>query len=149
MPVTLQYVDQARWEQDDQTRHDLTRIYHDTPEERMPPAAVEPFIRSHLEAGHVFACAHFNARLLGAVALDRSRPGVWQLSDLCVRAVTRRRGVGTRLVALVAEQAAAGGCDMHVAGGPLPLADQMLLARLGYRQADDGSLVLLPRGSAS
>ena len=31
MPVTLHYVDQARWEAEEQVRIDLIRIYEDAP----------------------------------------------------------------------------------------------------------------------
>ncbi|SHM30599.1 acetyl-CoA sensor PanZ family protein [Vreelandella subglaciescola] len=142
MPVTLKHVDQTRWDQDAQVRRDLVRIYLDAPAERMTPPAVEPFIEQHLRAGHRFACALFNARLLGAVALNQASDGTWWLSDLCVRTTTRRRGVGTRLMALVAEQAKAQGRDLRVATASLSLADHMLLARLGYRSEDEGSVVL-------
>lgn len=145
MPVTLHHVDQTRWDQDPQTRRDLVRIYLDAPAERMTQPAVEPFIEQHLRAGHGFACALFNARLLGAVALSQADDGTWWLSDLCVRTTTRRRGVGTRLMALVAEQAHAQGRDVRVATTSLSLADHMLLARLGYRSEDEGSVVLASR----
>lgn len=146
MPVTLHHVDQTRWEQDAQVRHDLRRIYFDAPAERMTQAEVEPFIEQHLRAGKRFACALFNARLLGAVVLDPSGDDAWWLSDLCVRETTRRRGVGTRLMALVAEQAHAQGRDLRVATASLAHADHMLLARLGYRSQDDGSVVLAAAG---
>lgn len=149
MPVTLHYVDQTRWEKDAQARRDLARIYLDAPAERMAPAAVEPFIAQHLEAGHYFACALFNARLLGAVAISQADDGGWWLSDLCVRKTTRRRGVGTRLMALVAEQAGLQERDLHVATAALSLADQMLLSRLGYRPAENGSVVLASRAGLS
>ena len=149
MPVTLHHVDQTRWEQGAQTRRDLIRIYHDAPAERMTAPAVEPFIEQHLRAGHRFACALFNARLLGAVALSQAGDGVWWLSDLCVRQTTRRRGVGTRLMALVAEQANAQKRDLRVATASLSHADRMLLSRLGYRPVDDSSVVLAARGCTS
>ncbi|MDN6180095.1 MAG: PanM family protein [Halomonas subglaciescola] len=145
MPVTLHHVDQSRWEQDAQARRDLLRIYLDAPAERIALPSAEPFITQHLHAGRGFACALFNARLLGAVAVDQAGDGTWWLSDLCVRKTTRRRGVGTRLMTLVAEQAKAEGRDLRVATASLSLADQMLLARLGYRAENDGSVVLAAR----
>ncbi|MYL25016.1 acetyl-CoA sensor PanZ family protein [Vreelandella massiliensis] len=136
MPVTLHHVDRARWEADAQTRLDLVRIYQDAPDDRMPPHTVEPFIEQHLKAQHAFACALFNARLLGAVALKEAEDGAWWLSDLCVRKTTRRRGVGSRLMALLAEQAYAEGRAVRIKTASLPLADRVLLSKLGYRPVE-------------
>lgn len=147
MPVTLQHLDQNRWEEDAQARQDLIRIYLDAPAERMADTAAEPFIRQRLQAGNGFACAHFNARLLGAVVLAPAANGDWWLSDLCVRATTRRRGVGTRLMALVAAEAHAEGHDLRVANATLTHADRMLMSRLGYRSDGDESLILAAQGA--
>lgn len=139
MPVTLQYVDQARWEADEQVRIDLVRIYEDAPQERMPTPTVLPFIEQHLSKQHVFACAHFNDRLLGAVALHEADDRAWWLAELCVRKTTRRRGVGSRLMALLGEQAKQEGRVLRIATTTLPLADRMLLSKLGYRPVADSS----------
>ena len=131
MPVTLHLVDNAAWVEDAQIRLDLQRIYLDAPAERLP-AAVDDFIRDHLSAGHFFGCARFNDRLLGAVAV-RSDPDAWWLSQMCVRKTTRRRGVGSRLLALISRSAHDRGCQLRVPASQLPMPDQMLLSRLGYR----------------
>jgi len=132
MPVTLHYVDQARWQADEQVRLDLIRIYYDEPQDRMPSQTVEPFIEQHLQH-HFFGCAHFNDRLLGAVAIQQAQDGAWWLSDLCVRKATRRRGVGSRLMALLGEKAKEEGRVLRIATSSLPLADRVLLSKLGYR----------------
>ncbi len=147
MPVTLQQVDQAAWEADAQVRLDLARIYTDAPAERLP-LPVDDFIRDHLAHGHLFSCARFNDRLLGAVAVKPDQQA-WWLSHLCVRRTTRRRGVGSRLLSLVSEVAHAEGCRLYAASSQLPVADQMLLTRLGYRLTQDGDyfeLDLSPQG---
>ncbi|MGO2880057.1 MAG: acetyl-CoA sensor PanZ family protein [Halomonas sp.] len=133
MPVTLERVDQACWENDEQVRLDLMRIYEDAPKERVPAQAVLPFIEQHLKAKHFFACAHFNDRLLGAVAIQEGQDRAWWLSELCVRKTTRRRGVGSRLMALLGEQAKQEGRKLRIDISSLPLADQVLLSKLGYR----------------
>lgn len=133
MPVTLQHVDQARWQADEQVRLDLVRIYRDAPQERMPTPTVEPFIEQHLNGQHFFACAHFNDRLLGAVAVQEGEDRAWWLSELCVRKTTRRRGVGSRLMALLGEQAKQEGRVLRIETSSLPLADRVLLSKLGYR----------------
>lgn len=133
MPVTLHHVDQARWEADEQVRLDLVRIYQDAPQERMPTPTVEPFIDAHFNGRHFFACALFNDRLLGAVAVQEGTDRAWWLSELCVRTTTRRRGVGSRLMALLGEQAKQEGRVLRIETSSLPLADRVLLSKLGYR----------------
>ncbi|MGO2243013.1 MAG: acetyl-CoA sensor PanZ family protein [Halomonas sp.] len=133
MPVTLHHVDQARWEADEQVRLDLVRIYQDAPQERIPTPTVEPFIDAHFNGRHFFACALFNDRLLGAVAIQEGTDRAWWLSELCVRTTTRRRGVGSRLMALLGEQAKQEGRVLRIETSSLPLADRVLLSKLGYR----------------
>ncbi|MFP4137682.1 MAG: acetyl-CoA sensor PanZ family protein [Halomonas sp.] len=144
MPVTLHPVDRGAWEADDQARVDLARIYADAPAERLP-AAVDDFIEQHLVAGHAFLCARFNDRLIAAVA-RRDDGAAWWLSHFCVREPTRRRGVGTRLLALVGEAAAGEGRRLCAEASQLQMADQLLLSRLGYRldHAGDHYELILP-----
>ncbi|MFY0992330.1 acetyl-CoA sensor PanZ family protein [Halomonas sp. C05BenzN] len=137
MPVTLHPVDLATWEADAQARLDLARIYADAPAERLP-RPVDDFIREHLAASHFFFCARFNERLLGAVAVEDDQQA-WWLSHLCVRKTTRRRGVGTRLLALVGSAALDEGRKLRAPSSQLPVADQMLLSRLGYRLTQAGN----------
>ncbi|MBE0463182.1 MAG: acetyl-CoA sensor PanZ family protein [Halomonadaceae bacterium] len=133
MPVTLEHVDLARWDADEQVRLDLIRIYEDAPKERVPAQDVLPFIEQHLNAHHFFACAHFNDHLLGAAAIQEGPDRAWWLSELCVRKITRRRGVGSRLMALLGEQAKQEERKLRIETTHLPLADQVLLSKLGYR----------------
>ncbi|MBW5801904.1 acetyl-CoA sensor PanZ family protein [Halomonas elongata] len=149
MPVTLQRVDQATWEADAQVRTDLLRIYADAPAERLSQDP-ETFVREHLSAtAHFFCCAHFNDRLLGAVAV-RPDAEAWWLSHLCVRKATRRRGVGTRLLTLTGKAAHHDGHRLRMLSSQLSMADQMLLQRLGYRLTQAGDyfeLDLPPKGA--
>ena len=97
----------------------------------------------------IFWAARFNDRLLGAVAVSPG-DGRWRMFDLCVRKTTRRRGVGSRLLALISAAANRDGVALSVAGSQLTLADQMLLKRLGYqltRSGDDFQLDL-PTGES-
>ena len=148
MPVTLQRVDQAIWEADAQVRSDLTRIYADAPTERLP-APPEQFVDDHLAAERCFFCARFNDRLLGALAVSPDDQA-WWLSHLCVRETTRRRGVGSRLLALTGEAAHADGRRLRVLSSQLPMADQVLLTRMGYRLTQAGDyfeMDLSPKGA--
>ncbi|XKE45835.1 acetyl-CoA sensor PanZ family protein [Halomonas organivorans] len=148
MPVTLDRVDHAAWEADAQVQTDLVRIYADAPAERLslPPDA---FIRVQLEDAGFFCCARFNDRLLGAVAVSPDDEA-WWLSHLCVRKTTRRRGVGSRLLALTSAAAHEDGHRLRVMASELPFPDQMLLSRLGYRLTQAGDyfeLDLPPKGA--
>lgn len=136
MPVTLYAIDLANWEADAQVKDDLARIYKDAPPERLP-ARVDDFIRQHLDVGNFFFGARLNDHLLGAVAIAEDTEA-WWLSHLCVRKTTRRRGVGSRLLALVSRQALAEGRQLRAPASQLPVADQMLLSRLGYRLTKAG-----------
>ncbi|GGX99164.1 hypothetical protein GCM10007160_28470 [Litchfieldella qijiaojingensis] len=137
MPVTLHKVDHACWAGDAQVAHDLSRIYADAPAERLPLPADE-FIQQHLSSGGLFCCARFNERLLGAIAV-MCDDEAWWLSHFCVRKATRRRGVGSRLLALVGEAAYGEGCVLRVATSTLMMGDQLLLSRHGYRLVDGGN----------
>lgn len=85
-----------------------------------------------MTAGGAFLCARFNDRLIGAVAL-RDDGKAWWLSHFCVRKPTRRRGVGSRLLALVGEAASAEEKPLRAELAQLQMADQLMLSRLGYR----------------
>lgn len=148
MPVTLQRVDQAAWDTDSQLQVDLKRIYADAPVECLP-APLDDFVRDHLSGGHAFFCARFNDRLLGAVAVVTDAQA-WWLSHFCVRKTTRRRGIGSRLLALVSANAHQQGSRLRVASRQLSMADQLLLNRLGYRLTQAGDyfeLDFLPKGA--
>ncbi|MFC3283261.1 GNAT family N-acetyltransferase [Litchfieldella rifensis] len=137
MPVTLHKVDYACWAADVQVARDLSLIYADAPAQRLPLPADE-YILQHLSQGGLFCCARFNERLLGAVAVERDDEA-WWLSHFCVRKATRRRGVGSRLLALVGESAYGEGRVLRVAVSSLMVGDQLLLSRLGYRLAEGGN----------
>ncbi|WP_192036024.1 acetyl-CoA sensor PanZ family protein [Halomonas sp. YLGW01] len=136
MPVTLQKVAKAEWERDAQLALDLSRIYADAPAERLPLPA-DAYIRDQFDRQGIFCCARFNDRLLGAVAMTVV-DGVWWLSNLCIRKTTRRRGVASRLVTLICQEAFREGCLLRVAASMLMLGDELLLKRLGFRLVAGG-----------
>jgi ribosomal protein S18 acetylase RimI-like enzyme len=57
--------------------------------------------------------ARFNDRLLGAGRLQR-HGSLWYLSHLCVRKVTRRRGVAERLVNQAQKMASQAGAELRL-----------------------------------
>lgn len=147
MPVQLMQADAQALADQSAWRADLEKIYSEA----------EPLRRTlqgqELEAPHFidtalqdrcnwFAAALFNDHLIGAVLVS-SLPEEWQLRHLCVRQVTRRRGVGSRLMALVAERGREKGLRICVPDENLTHADQMLVRRLGYfLDASSGHFIL-------
>ena len=111
-----------------QDRIDLAKIYADAPAWLLVPHAdAEALIDSSLADGSLIA-GRFNDRLLGAAQLRRSADH-WQLSHLCVRKVTRRRGVGKRLLDESLRLAAEAGKPLRLAAPAGHLDAQALAAR--------------------
>lgn len=89
-----------------QDRSDLEKIYADAPAWLLAPHAdAAGLIDAALAAGTLIA-GRFNDRLLGAALLGTDAQG-YLLSHLCVRKITRGRGVAARLVAESRRRAAA------------------------------------------
>ena len=78
----------------------IIRLQHFSDQDRIDPGKIWPsqdLSTLTLDENHRLYAARFNERLLGAVRVTLG--GVeGELSDLCVREVTRRRGVGQYLV---------------------------------------------------
>ena len=93
MPIVVEHLEQATH----QDQQDLQKIYRDAPAWLFEPFSdATQLIARCLEEGSLIA-ARFNDRLLGAARLQRHQDA-WRLSHLCVRNITRRRGVAERLV---------------------------------------------------
>ena len=73
-------------------------------------------IEACLRDGSLIA-GRFNDRLLGAARLQRHQD-VWHLSQLCVRKITRRRGVAERLVNEGAKNGPDSGATLQPAVAP-------------------------------
>jgi ribosomal protein S18 acetylase RimI-like enzyme len=71
----------------------------------------------------------FNDRLLGAARLQR-HSDVWHLSQLCVRKITRRRGVAERLVNEAQKMASQSGATLRLLAPAGHLEAQALAAKL-------------------
>lgn len=101
MPVIVEAVVQPSA----QDRTDLEKIYADAPAWLLAPHADAA---SLIEAGLARGCliaGRFNDRLLGAAWLEQATDG-WRLAHICVRRITRGRGVGQRLIAAARQRAA-------------------------------------------
>ena len=80
-----------------------------------------------MAAGTLIA-GRFNDRLLGAALLT---PGdrAWHLSHLCVRRITRQRGVGRRLLDEARRMASEAGCELRLSAPAGHLEASALAAR--------------------
>ncbi|HHX36278.1 MAG TPA: PanM family protein [Gammaproteobacteria bacterium] len=76
---------------------DLEKIYADAPSWLISPYANAAALLEHGLTSNTLVTARFNSRLLGAALLDK-QAGTWTLSHLCVRALTRKRGVARRVL---------------------------------------------------
>ncbi|MBD9678426.1 acetyl-CoA sensor PanZ family protein [Pseudomonas sp. PDM18] len=93
MPVVVQHLTQPS----DQDRQDLLKIYADAPQWLLAPFAdADALVTRGLAEGRLLT-GRFNDRLLGAAWIERDGD-IWRLSRLCVRQVTRNRGVARRLL---------------------------------------------------
>ena len=125
MPIIIESLKQATA----QDQQDLQKIYHDAPEWLFAPFADDvQLIESCLKDGSLIG-GRFNDRLLGAARLQRHGE-VWNLSQLCVRKVTRRRGVAERLVNEAQKMASQAGAELRLLAPEGHFEAQALAARL-------------------
>jgi GNAT superfamily N-acetyltransferase len=111
-----------------QDRSDLAKIYADAPTWLLVPYADgAALIDAGIARGELLA-GRFNDRLLGAALLERG-PQRWRLSHLCVRSITRGRGVGRRLLDEAKRLAAEAGRPLYLAAPADHLESQALAAR--------------------
>ncbi len=108
MPVTVEEIIQPSR----QDREDLQKIYEDAPQWMLDDwhstdhcCAIARMLDTvaQTEGQHLYA-ARFNQRLLAALIVDKQGDS-WLIHRLCVRQLTRGRGVGGRLLLLVTQQA--------------------------------------------
>jgi GNAT superfamily N-acetyltransferase len=112
----------------EQDRIDLAKIYADAPDWLFAPHADgEALVSAGVVKGALIA-GRFNDRLLGAALLERFADR-WRISHLCVRNITRRRGVAARLLAEARRRAAADNLPLHLGAPSDHLETQALAAR--------------------
>ncbi|MEN2397737.1 aspartate 1-decarboxylase autocleavage activator PanM [Pseudomonas halotolerans] len=125
MPIVVEQLNQATC----RDRQDLRKIYQDAPAWLFEPCSDgTQLIEEYLKDGSLIA-ARFNDRLLGAARLQR-HTDVWQLSQMCVRNVTRRRGVAERLVSEARRMAAQNGAELRLLAPAGHLEAKALAAKL-------------------
>ena len=125
MPIIVELLNQATY----QDQQDLQKIYRDAPDWLFAPFTGETqLIEDCLQDGSLIA-GRFNDRLLGAARLQRHQD-VWHLSQLCVRKITRRRGVAERLVNEAQKMASQSGATLRLLAPAGHLEAQALAAKL-------------------
>ncbi|EJN26501.1 acetyltransferase [Pseudomonas sp. GM79] len=125
MPIIVEPLNQATY----QDQQDLQKIYRDAPEWLFAPFAGDlQLIEGCLLDGSLIA-GRFNDRLLGAARLQQHQD-VWHLSHLCVRKITRRRGVAERLVSEAQKMASQSGATLRLLAPAGHLEAQALAAKL-------------------
>lgn len=125
MPIIVEPLNEASY----QDQQDLQKIYRDAPNWLFAPFAGDvQLIEACLQDGSLIA-GRFNDRLLGAARLQRHQD-VWHLSQLCVRKITRRRGVAERLVNEAQKLASQSGATLRLLAPAGHLEAQALAAKL-------------------
>jgi GNAT superfamily N-acetyltransferase len=125
MPIVVESLIEVSY----QDQQDLHKIYRDAPDWLLAPFADDLQLIEHgLRDGKLIA-GRFNDRLLGAARLER-QPEVWLLSQLCVRKITRRRGVAERLVSEAQRMAEQQGATLRLQAPCGHLQAQALAAKL-------------------
>ncbi|MEB0043637.1 MULTISPECIES: acetyl-CoA sensor PanZ family protein [unclassified Pseudomonas] len=124
MPIVVESVHSATY----QDQEDLQKIYRDAPQWLLAPFHDgQALIESGLSEGTLLA-ARFNDRLLGAACVQRNN-NIWHLSQLCVRKLTRRRGVAERLLVEAQKMARVAGCELRLLAPVGHLEAQALAAK--------------------
>ncbi|WP_415758314.1 acetyl-CoA sensor PanZ family protein [Pseudomonas sp. LT1P18] len=125
MPIIVEPLIEATY----QDQQDLQKIYRDAPHGLFAPFSGDlQLIEACLGDGSLIA-GRFNDRLLGAARLQR-QTDVWHLSQICVRKITRRRGVAERLVNEARKMASQAGVTLHLLAPAGHLEAQALAAKL-------------------
>ena len=99
MSVTIELLDLN----DDAQRADLEKIYEDSPGWMRRNLEAVDFIKQWIEPCAQIWGGCFNGRIIGAVGIRETDDGQ-QLIGLCVREVTRRRGVAFQMMELIMKE---------------------------------------------
>ena len=135
MPIQCEFIDNPS----QQDLLDLEKIYQEYPLDVAP----NDWLAQQLDAPSVkIFAARFNNRLLGALCLTQCNSvqdeHCWQLDHLCVRSVTRLRGVAHKILLDLQSLARDKHLSLIVSAHILPAPLQPLLARYGFKpRAED------------
>lgn len=125
MPVVVEFLQSATY----QDQADLQKIYRDAPSWLFTPFTdAMHLIESSLEE-NALVVARFNDRVVAAGRLKRHEV-TWELSHLCVRSPTRRRGFAEQLISEAQKSARESGCELRLLATAAPPEVQALAAKL-------------------
>ncbi|MBC3375577.1 aspartate 1-decarboxylase autocleavage activator PanM [Pseudomonas sp. SWRI92] len=125
MPIVVEHLNDATG----QDQQDLQKIYQDAPTWLLEPFCDAAQLISVCLAEGSLIAARFNDRLLGAARLQRHQDA-WHLSQMCVRKITRRRGVAERLVSEALRMARHDHVELRLSAPAGHLEAQALAAKL-------------------
>ena len=129
MPVTVSQVDLD----DPVQRADLEKIYADSPIWMRRDLSPEDFLEQWIVPCDQIWGGWFNGRILGSVGIRKTDEGQ-QLIGICVREVTRRRGVAFQMMELVLKQLSG---RVYIDTRQQPSTD-LLFDRLGFTKGEPG-----------
>jgi ribosomal protein S18 acetylase RimI-like enzyme len=125
MPIVVEYLQSPTY----QDQGDLQKAYRDAPTGFFEPFADALQLVEHCLGEGTLIAARFNDRLIGAARLQRCET-IWELSHLCVRTPTRRRGVAEALIVEAQKSAIQAGCELRLLTSAEPPEVQALAAKL-------------------
>jgi len=110
--------------------NDLVKIYSDYPVELATTnssQALSLWLRKQLSnPQNTLYAARFNGRLLGAMWIFKASEQNWKLEYLCVRELTRRRGIGDKLISEILMYAKESGAELDISITPEDLPPEIL-----------------------
>lgn len=121
MPVQLQQITEL----DQADAADLKKVYAD----QNFGDDIEQWAKQRLKEDFLLFAGRFNGAILGAVWIIPT-DNQWQIKALCVRDITRRRGVARQMMTLLIKEAEKRSLTLRCDHTFLPLA--ALLAELGF-----------------
>ena len=129
MPIYLEKLDSAGGGE----LQDLVKIYSDYPHELAANLlSPESWLEQQFSQQQLFV-GRFNGRLLAAV-WAKPVSGGWQLSKLCVRDITRRRGVARQLLQRLQQEADKQGWQLQFNERQEGVDISSLLLQLGFHK---------------
>jgi len=139
LPIYLDWLEQPK----EQDLVDLDKLFDDAPDDWLTDEGQH--VNAHwalqqIASNKKLALGRFNDRVVSAVWLvkqseDASQPYQYEIDKLCVRKITRQRGVAKQLLVRLCQWANQQGCDLYVADADNRLAG---LYELGFVQHAQG-----------
>lgn len=139
MPIYLDWLETPN----EQDLIDLNKLYEDAPQDWLTQDGQRlngEWAKQQISKHKKLALGRFNDRVVSAAWLiqqseSSSQTYLYKVDRLCVRAITRKRGVAKQLMVRLCQWAKEVGCDLYVADEKQSLSG---LYELGFVQYDQG-----------